>query len=78
MNLRLIRMLKGRRDMPVSRKRRLSMTKRRQQVVRGPCHVVKRGKTPVLTAEEARQLLDSIDVSTTIGLRDRALIGVMV
>ena len=46
--------------------------------VRGPSHVVKRGKTPVLTAEEARQLLDSIDVSTTTGLRDRALIGVMV
>jgi integrase/recombinase XerD len=46
--------------------------------VRGPSHKVKRGKTPVLTADEARQLLDSIDVSTPIGLRDRALIGVMV
>lgn len=46
--------------------------------VRGPKHVVKRGKTPVLTADEARRLLDSIDVSTVIGLRDRALIGVMV
>jgi integrase/recombinase XerD len=46
--------------------------------VRGPKHVVKRGKTPVLTAVEARQLLDSIDTSTLIGLRDRALIGVMV
>ena len=46
--------------------------------VRGPKHVVKRGKTPVLTAEQARQLLDSIDVSTIIGLRDKALIGVMV
>jgi len=46
--------------------------------VRGPKHVVKRGKTPVLTADEARQLIDSIDVSTLIGLRDRALIGVMV
>src|SRR5882762_2697857 len=45
--------------------------------VRGPKHVVRRGKTPVLTAEEARQLLDSIDVSTVVGLRDRALIGVM-
>jgi site-specific recombinase XerD len=45
--------------------------------VRGPKHVVKKGKTPVLTAEEARQLLDSIDTSTTIGLRDRALIAVM-
>lgn len=46
--------------------------------VRGPKHVVKKGKTPVLTPEEARTLLDSIDVSTIIGLRDRALIGVMV
>lgn len=46
--------------------------------VRGPKHVVKRGKTPVLTADEARTLLDSIDTSSAIGLRDRALIGVMV
>lgn len=46
--------------------------------VRGPKHVVKRGKTPVLTADEARKLLDSIDTSTVVGLRDRALIGVMV
>ncbi|MEZ6103865.1 MAG: tyrosine-type recombinase/integrase [Pirellulaceae bacterium] len=46
--------------------------------VRGPKHVVKKGKTPVLTAGEARQLLDSIDVSTISGARDRALIGVMV
>jgi integrase/recombinase XerD len=46
--------------------------------VRGPKHVVKKGKTPVLTGEEARQLLDSIDVSTIVGLRDRALIAVMV
>ena len=46
--------------------------------VRGPKYVVKRGKTPVLSAEEARQLLDSIETTTLIGLRDRALIGVMV
>ncbi len=46
--------------------------------VRGPKYVSKRGKTPVLTAQQARQLLDSIDISTVIGLRDRALIGVMV
>jgi site-specific recombinase XerD len=46
--------------------------------VRGPKYVVKRGKTPVLKAEQARQLLDSIDTSTITGLRDRALIGVMV
>jgi integrase/recombinase XerD len=43
--------------------------------VRGPKHVVKRGKTPVLAPEEARQLLDSINVRSHAGLRDRALIG---
>ena len=46
--------------------------------VRGPTHTARKGKTPVLDASEARQLLDSIDVSTPIGLRDRALIGLMV
>jgi site-specific recombinase XerD len=46
--------------------------------VRGPSHTTRKGKTPVLDATEARQLLDSIDVSTPIGLRDRALIGLMV
>jgi site-specific recombinase XerC len=46
--------------------------------VRGPKHVVRRGKTPVLNAEQARKLLDSIETNTTIGLRDRALIGLMV
>ncbi|HTT75679.1 MAG TPA: tyrosine-type recombinase/integrase [Candidatus Binataceae bacterium] len=56
--------------------------------VHGPKHVVKKGKTPVLTAEEARELLDSIPITrntqadgraeSLIGLRDRALIGVMV
>ncbi len=54
--------------------------------VRGPKYSVKRGKTPVLTAEEARQLIDSMTESrgksrrqaSLIGLRDRALIAVMV
>ncbi|WP_322034622.1 tyrosine-type recombinase/integrase [Burkholderia sp. BCC1970] len=46
--------------------------------VRGPSHTVRTGKTPVLDASEARQLLDSIDVSTPAGLRDRALIALMV
>ena len=46
--------------------------------VRGPKHSVKHGKTPVLTAEDTRRLLDSIDATTVIGLRDRALIAVMV
>ena len=45
--------------------------------VRGPRHVVKKGKTPVLGPEEARALLDSIEVDTILGLRDRALISVM-
>lgn len=46
--------------------------------VRGPSHSVRRGKTPVLAPDEARRLLDAIDVTTPIGLRDRALIGLMV
>ena len=61
--------------------------------VRGPKHVVKKGKTPVLSAEDARKLLDSIRLKIgqepkpgeedtrppdLIGLRDRAMIGVMV
>jgi site-specific recombinase XerD len=46
--------------------------------VRGPRHVVRRGKTPVLDPTEARQLIDAIDISTVIGLRDRALIGLMI
>jgi len=46
--------------------------------VRGPSHIVKSGKTPVLDPAEARVLLDSIDVTTPAGLRDRALIGLMV
>jgi integrase/recombinase XerC len=46
--------------------------------VRGPSHSVKRGKTPVLDPSEARALLDSIDVAKAVGLRDRALIGLMV
>ncbi len=46
--------------------------------VRGPKHVVKVGKTPVLDPAEARALLASIDVTTHAGLRDGALIGLMV
>lgn len=46
--------------------------------VRGPSDVVKVGKTPVLEPAEARALLDSIDVTTPVGLRDRALIALMV
>jgi integrase/recombinase XerD len=60
--------------------------------VRGPKYVVKKGKTPVLTAEEARELVDSIEIvrntagdgeperlePAIVGLRDLALIAVMV
>jgi len=46
--------------------------------VRGPSYSVKKGKTPVLDADEARWLLDSIDTSNILGLRDRAVIGLMV
>jgi site-specific recombinase XerD len=45
--------------------------------VRGPKHSVKKGKTSVLSAEEMRQLLDSIETDTLLGLRDRALIALM-
>ena len=45
--------------------------------VRGPKHVVKKGKTPVLSGDEMRDLLDSIDTTKIAGLRDKALIGVM-
>jgi integrase len=60
--------------------------------VRGPKHRVKKGKTPVLNADEARALLDSIAIADEVeltdgtkktvpiitGLRDRALIALMV
>ncbi len=45
--------------------------------VKGPKHVTSTGKTPVLFQEEARRLLDSIDISELAGLRDRAILGVM-
>ena len=46
--------------------------------VRGPKHVVKKGKTPVLTPEEAHDLFGSIVPNTIADFRDRALLGVMV
>lgn len=46
-------------------------------VVRGPAHVVKKGKTPVLAREDAKRLIESIPTETVIGLRDRALIATM-
>lgn len=46
--------------------------------VRGPAHSARTGRTPVLEAEEARLLIGSIDPAALTGLRDRALIGLMV
>ena len=46
--------------------------------VRGPKYSIKKGKTPVLSREDARALLDSIDAGHVVGLRDRALIALMV
>ena len=47
-------------------------------VVRGPKYVVKKGKTPVLLGEEARQLLDSMTTETVVGLRDRTFIALLI
>ena len=46
--------------------------------VRGPKHVTKKGRTPVLEREEARALFSVIDTANLTGLRDRALIGIMI
>ena len=52
-------------------------------VVRGPKYVVKKGKTTVLSADEARDLLDSITTQHSptwpriVGLRDRAIIALL-
>ena len=45
--------------------------------VLGPTHVVTTGATPVLSPAEARRLLEAIDTGTLAGLRDRALVSVM-
>src|ERR1051326_2259564 len=45
--------------------------------VRGPKHVVKTGKTPVLEPEDWRKLIDSIPTATVRDLRDRALIATL-
>src|SRR5205823_3160206 len=45
--------------------------------VRGPKHVVKTGKTPVLDGDEWRKLLASVPTTTLRDLRDRALIATL-
>jgi integrase/recombinase XerD len=46
--------------------------------VRGPRHSVIKGATTVMSSQEATAFLSSIDVSHVVGLRDRAIIAVMV
>lgn len=52
--------------------------------VRGPKHVVAKGKTPVLSGEDAKRLIESIPIykdangtANLVGLRDRALLALM-
>ena len=45
--------------------------------VKGPKHSPKRGKTPVLTAEDTRRLFDSVKLETIKDYRDRAILGVL-
>jgi len=47
------------------------------QAVRGPRYSQTAGKTPVLERGEAKALLDSIDASTVVAARDKALLAVM-
>ena len=46
--------------------------------VRGARHQVVEGKTPEITVEQARRLLQSIDTSHVVGLRDRAIVGILI
>ncbi len=46
--------------------------------VRAERYQVVEGKTPEISIPQARALLASIDTTTTVGLRDRAAIGVLV
>jgi integrase/recombinase XerD len=46
--------------------------------VRAPKYAVVEGKTPALSVAQARQLLASIDTTTVIGLRDRAIIATLI
>ncbi len=48
------------------------------QAVQAPRYSASEGKTPILSAQETRLLLDSIDLTHVWGLRNRALIAVLV
>jgi len=56
---------------------RSDLTTNPAAAVRGPKHVVKTGKTPVLEADAWRKLLKSIRTETLRDLRDRALIATL-
>ena len=44
-------------------------------VVRGPKQTTREGKTHILTPAQVRQLVESINLKTISGIRDRAMIG---
>jgi integrase/recombinase XerD len=46
--------------------------------VRGDRHQVVEGKTPEITVAQARKLLSSIKTSTAVGLRDRAIVAILI
>ena len=46
--------------------------------VRGPRLSVQEGKTPAFSAEQARTLLKSVDTTSVVGMRDRAIIATLV
>lgn len=46
--------------------------------VRGPKHVVIEGATPALDVIQARRLLQTIEASTVVGLRDRAIVATLI
>ena len=52
-------------------------TSKPAHAVRGPKYVVKKGKTPVWSREDAKTRLDSIPKDSVAGLRDLALIAAM-
>ncbi len=56
----------------------------RHVVILNPAHSVRgdrlevlEGKTPEITVAQTRQLFQSIDTSTVVGLRDRAILGIL-
>src|SRR5258708_18008460 len=46
--------------------------------VRGERYQVVEGKTPEITVKDVRTLLASLDTSTVVGLRDRAIVAILV